>query len=213
MLTIHSSRLGTAFFVAAGELGMCSTAWLFVRELAAEGGDAAVLRLRDELGRTFPVIDTIARQWLEGQRTPRTSAEQVVAKCRGASHVLVSGIESGAMDALCAGLPSDVRIGLIQHSTLEIDWERLLSNYAGRVVGVELTKFQLWAGFKSVLVSFVYGSRDHVTHVDPASARVVGRDVLTQFRSVVGWEVLGSPMYVYPRWFVDVPREVFSEIV
>ena len=41
--------LDLAFSVAMGELGFCSTAWLFVREVALYGGEDLVRSLRDEL--------------------------------------------------------------------------------------------------------------------------------------------------------------------
>lgn len=209
-MTEASPRLETTFRVAAGELGMCSAAWLFLRELGGED-EAAVEALRDGLGRTYPVLDTVARRWLQGARGPSLSAEAVVSVCEGATQLLVTGVEATFLDALVE-LVDVPRIGLLKQGLFEADWDRVLSNYSGRVEGVELSRFQTWAGRRSVLLAFAYGTRELVTHVSPSSLRALGPDVLTQFRNVVAWDVLGEPMQVYPRWVAEVPVTSFSDV-
>ena len=54
--------MGQAFAVAMEELGFCSTSWLFVRAVAEQGGEALVERLRDQFGRTYPVLDAVAAE-------------------------------------------------------------------------------------------------------------------------------------------------------
>ncbi len=204
------SRLETAFLVAAAELGMASAAWLFVREVARDGEDE-VQALRDGLGRAFPVLDAVARQWLSGSREPLRAVDAVTSICAGASRIVVAGLEATYLDELVRRV--DAPVGLVRHAIFEVDWTRVLSNYGGAVAGLELHQFQAWAGSRSVLLAFAYGTRAHVTHVSPSSLRVLGPDVLTQFRNVVAWDVLEEPMHVYPRWLADVPLDQFSDVV
>ncbi len=205
-----------AFRVASAELGMCAASWLFVRELGAVGDDL-VAALRDRLGREFPVLDAVAGLWLAGERAPddglRDTAARVRDVCAGAARVLVVGIEADALDALVPTLATDARIGLVTYSTREVDWDRVLANYGGRVEGVDLASFQRWAGRKGVLLTFAYGTHGHATHVTPEWLRVSGPDVRTQFRSIVAWEVLAAHMDMYPRWLVEVSRDEFSHVV
>ena len=42
---------------------------------------------------------------------------------------------------------------------------------------------------------------------------MVAGDVRTQFRELIGWEVLGGEMYVYPRWLVQAPLVDFSWVI
>ncbi len=206
------ARLDQAFRVAAGELGHCTAAWLFVREVAAEAGDEGVEALRDGLGRAYPVLDTVARRWLEGARAPHVRPEGVVAACVGAARVLVVGLEAAHLDALVPLLAPSTRIGLVLQGTLDADWERVLANWGGRVEGTDVAGFQRWAGARSVLVTFAYGVAGGVAHVQPAWVRVSGPDVRAQFRALIAWDVLRAPMFVYPRWLVSVPAEDFSHV-
>lgn len=203
--------LEQAFMVAAGELGMCGAAWLFAENVAQDDGDRGVASLRDTLGRSFPVLDAVAERWLEGDRRPRPDPAPALAACANASRVVVVGLEAFHLDALVAGL-GRARCGLIQSSPFDVDWERALSNYDGRVEPLELEHFQAWAGPSSVLLTFAYGVQGHSTHVVPAWLRVIGEDVRTQFRSLVAWDVLRAPMFVYPRWLVEVPLSVFTDV-
>lgn len=205
--------LEQAFGVAATELGFCSAAWLFVRELAGAGGDSLVEQLRDQLGRSFPVLHAVAEQWLEGWRQPALAPEQVAAACAGAATLLVVGVEADFLDALIP-LLKGCRVMLLRYSSFgDVDWERLLSNYAGRVEPTDLASFQSWAGTRTAVLTMVYGADDHTAHVLPAWVRLMGEDVRTQFRAFIGWDVLRRPMYVYPRWLVAVPRADFTVIV
>jgi hypothetical protein len=43
--------------------------------------------------------------------------------------------------------------------------------------------------------------------------RVCGEDVRTQFRSLVAWDVLPHPFFVYPRWLVPAALSTFSAVV
>lgn len=203
--------LEQAFTVAAGELGMCSAAWLYVRDVARVAGDAGVNGLRDALGRSFPVLDAIAEQWLAGKRAPDTNAEAVLAALAGTRDLVVIGLETDFLDALVPRLDG-VRIALLKHSSFEVDWERVLSNYAGRVELVDLERFQSRAGSRSALLTFAYGVHGSATHVPPAWLRVTGDDVRTQFRSLIAWDVLRAPMFVYPRWLVEVDAVTFTEL-
>lgn len=213
MIAARLARLEQAFRVACGELGHCSAAWLFVREVAAEGGAATVEALRDGLGRAFPVLDAVARRWLDGVTAPSVEVEPLLAACAGAERVLVVGLEATHLDALVPRLPAGVRIGLVLQGALDADWERVLANFGGRVEGTALGEFQRWAGARSVLVTFGYGVLGGRIHVNPAWVRVSGPDVRTQFRGLVAWDVLGAPMFVYPRWLASVPVEDFSRVV
>lgn len=199
-----------AFGVAAAELGLCTAAWLFVRELAQAGGPLLVQKLRDSLGRTFPVLDAVAAQWLDGSSIPVIDPQAVVAACAGSKTVLVVGFEADFFDALLAQL-AGVQFRLLRYSPFGVvDWERILANYDERVDLTDLSDFQRWAGTRSVVLTFLYGAGDHSAHASPAWLRLVGEDVRAQFHSFIGWDVLRQPMYVYPRWLVEVPRSDFS---
>jgi hypothetical protein len=204
------SGIEQAFEVAAGELGMCSAAWLFVREVAAEGGDPLVRELRDRLGRAFPVLDTVCSVWASGRTAPQVDPAGVLLACAGATRVVVVGIESAFLDQLVPRLEG-VRLALLCHSAFHVDWDRALANYEG-LEPVNLDSFQGWAGPKSALLTFAYGVARASAHILPAWLRVVGEDVRTQFRSLIAWDVLGAQMYVYPRWLVEVPASSFTHI-
>lgn len=208
----RAERLGQAFRVACAELGHCSAAWLFVREVALGAGAAGVEELRDGLGRAFPVLDAVARGWLEGKAEPALELEPVLAACQGADRVLIVGLEATHLDALVPRLEG-ARVGLLLESSFRADWERVLANFGGRVAGAGLADFQRWAGPRSVLLTFAYGVHGGRAQVAPAWVRVSGPDVRTQFRELVAWDVLAAPMFVYPRWLVNVPLDDFSRVV
>jgi hypothetical protein len=46
----------------------------------------------------------------------------------------------------------------------------------------------------------------------PAWVRATGEDVRTQFRSLLAWNVLQAPMFVYPRWLVEVDAASFTHV-
>lgn len=208
-----SPTLMQAFAVAAAELGFCSAAWLFVREIAANGGSPLVSDLRDALGRTFPVLDAVAAAWLEGERAPVIHANAVAKALTGSQTILIVGLEADFLDALTPVL-GDRRVFLLAHSNLsELAWQRVLSNYAGRIEPIDLLTFQRLAGAKTAILCLAYGATDHAVHVHPAWLRMFGDDVRAQFRAFIGWDVLRRPMYVYPRFLVEVPRGDFTVIV
>jgi hypothetical protein len=125
--------------------------------------------------------------------------------------LLVVGIESTFLDALVPAL--DAEIGLLTQGELDPDWARVLDNYGGRVVPCELGAFQRFAGSAGALLTFLYGARTDVAHVNPTWLRIIAGDVRTQFRTLIGWDVLGAEMYVYPRWLVSAPLADFSHVV
>jgi hypothetical protein len=211
-MTEIRAGVGQAFAIAAGELGMCSAAWLFVRETAAEGGDAMVGALRDRLGRDYPVLDSVAAAWLSGRRAPVVETTRVLEALRGITRLCVVGLETAFLDALLPHLP-DCRVALLAHGELAADWSRVLANFGGRVEATDFGSFQALAGNRSALLTFAYGVREPITHVASAWLRISGGDVRTQFRSLIAWDVLRTEMYVYPRWLVEIRTSGFSHVV
>ena len=212
-MTPLSPALAQSFAVAASELGFCSAAWLFVEAVSADGGDAQVRVLRDLLGRTYLVLDAVCVAWLSGERKAAMDPRAVAAALRGASTVVIVGFESLFLDALLPIL-HDQQIHLLAHGRVDpAAWDRILSNYDDQVCSVELAEVQRLAGSQTAVVCLLYGANEHTVHVPPAWLRLFGDDVRAQFRSFVGWDVLRQPMYVYPRWLIEVPRSDFSRIV
>lgn len=208
-----SPRLGPAFLMAASELGMASAAHLFVREIAASGGDELVRRAADSLGHEFPVLGCVAEAWLAGERELRPDPARVLAAVRGLARLLVVGGETAWLDVLlpaCGG----IEVGLLRDDIgPAADFRRVLANYDGLAVGVELAALQRWSGRRSGLLCFVYGSDGHVVHVPGAWLRVSGPDVRTQFAALVGWNILGGAMTLYPRWLAETLVADFSVVV
>lgn len=212
-MSLFGPGLEDAFRTAAAELGMCSASRLFVRE-AGTSGTEALEELRDRLGRTFPVLDAVSGAALDGQALHPPDPGPALEALSGLRRVLVAGFEADFLDALVPALPArEVRIGLVRTATLEADWTRLADNYAGRLELVEMSGFASWAGSRSGLMTFVYGVEGAVTHVAPAWLRVAGDDVRPIFRELVGWDVLGRPMSLYPRWLTEVPAGTFTRLV
>lgn len=201
-----------AFEVAMGELGFASAAWLFVREVAAYGGEPLVRELRDAHGRTFPVLDAVAAAWLRGQGGPTVEVPPVLRACKGINRLLVVGLEADFLDALLPRL-AGIEVGLLRYSLIDVDWERVQANYHGRATLIDMVNFQDFAGTKGAILTFLYGHGEHVTHVRPAWLRLIGADVRAQFRSIIGWDVLRGPLEVYPLWLVETTTRDFSEIV
>ena len=205
-------HLGQAFLMTAGELGMASAATLFVRELAQLGGDALVAEVCDVLGRQYPVLDFVAHQWLEGHRAVGLDVNHVQSVLAGITRLVVVGLETDALDALVAAIP-DVEIGLIAEPFgVAPDMRRVLANFGGALRAVDWSDFRRWAGKRSALLTFVYGTDGHAAHVAATWLRVSGPDVRAQFRSLIGWDVLGQPMRLYPRWLVETSCSDFSVI-
>lgn len=211
-----SSRLpghiGQAFLMAAGELGMASAARLFVRELAALGGDELVADACDSYGREYPVLDFVAHRWLQGDRTLRLELDQVSRALEGIKRLLVVGLETDELDGLVQALPH-VDIGLIAEPFgVAPDMRRVLANFQGVVKSVELADFRRWAGKRSAILTFLYGTDGHIAHVAATWLRVSGPDIRAQFRSLIAWDVLGEPMRLYPRWLIETSCDDFSTI-
>ncbi|MBL9007183.1 MAG: hypothetical protein JNJ46_23200 [Myxococcales bacterium] len=212
-MTPLSPALTQSFAVAAAELGFCSAAWLFTEAVAAEGGDAKVRVLRDLLGRTYPVLDAVCVAWLAGERKARTEPGAVCNALQGAKAVIVVGFESLFLDALLPTL-RDKAIHLLVQSRVDSEaWDRILSNYDHRVRSLDLIDVQRLAGSQTAILCLLYGANEHSVHVPPAWLRLFGDDVRAQYRSFIGWDVLHQPMYVYPRWLIEVPRSDFTRIV
>lgn len=207
-----SAGLDQAFSLAVAELGMASASWLFCTEVAAEQGDEGVRSLRDQLGRSWPVLDAICAAWDRGHRPPPVDASGLWARLGDVNRIVVVGLETRWLDALVARRPAAVRVGLVQHSELSPDWGRVRTNLGDVVEPLELDAFQGWAGRRSAVVSFVYGDGGAALFALSSWVRVSGPDVRTQFRSLVGWDVLRVPISVYPRWLVAVPRSDFTEL-
>ncbi|WP_437595750.1 hypothetical protein WMF28_24550 [Sorangium sp. So ce590] len=205
--------LGQAFRMVAAELGMRSAARLFLRELMGAGGAPLVGEARDQLGREFPVLDFVAEQWLSGGAEAPLDPAGVLDALRGVNRLLVVGLEADGLDALVPRL-SGVEAGLVTDAGgLDPDFRRVLANYDGLMEPVGLSELHRWAGRRSALLTFVYGTDGHAAHVSPSWLRVSGPDVRTQFRSLIGWDILGRPMTVYPRWMVETSAGDFSCLV
>lgn len=205
--------LDQAFGAVAGELGMATSAWLFVRAVARCAGDRGVEGLADTAGPEYPVLDAVARGWLEGAREPVVDAGPALDAIGSATRLVVVGVEAAYLDALVARVNPAVKIATIAHSPFPVDWDRVLDNYGGRVERVDLDTFQHWAGGKSALLTFAYGRQDSRTTVAPLWLRACGADVRAQFRALVAWNVLAAPLQLYPRWLVEVEVESFTRFV
>lgn len=210
---IASMDLGAAFELASAELGFASASWLFAEQVAAVSGPEAVAALRDELGGSFSVLDFVATRWLEGARAPRIETTAVRKALSGARRVLVVGLEANHLDALARDLEPSVKIGLLTYRLQRVDWERVIGNYGGRIEPVDLAEFQGWAGARSAVLTFIYGTRGDLMHVLSAFLRVVGPDVRTQFRDIVGWNVLGGTLELYPRYLVETLTSELTALV
>lgn len=209
-MTALPPRLSQAFLTAAYELGMASAARLFTRELAAEGGAELVAAARDIFGREFPVWHSVASRWLADGRgvEPRPAAlEPVLA---GIRRLLVVGLETDWLDLLLPRLVG-IEVGLLLERAG--DARRVLANYEGLAVGVELGDLHRWSGRHSGLLTFLYGSDRHVAHVPGVWLRASGPDVRAQFAVLVGWDILGAPMDLYPRWLAETSVSDFSALV
>jgi hypothetical protein len=202
--------LDQAFGAVAGELGQSTSAWLFVRAVARCAGDRGVEALADAAGAQFTVLDAVARGWLAGVREQVVDPRPVLVAIGSATRLVVVGVEASFLDALVARINPAVKIAMIAHSPFPVDWDRVLDNYGGRVERVDLDTFQHWAGGKSALLTFAYGREDTRTVVPPLWLRACGADVRAQFRALVAWNVLESPMLLYPRWLVEVDVDSFT---
>ena len=144
-----------------GELGFASAAWLFVREVAAKGGEALVQQLRDTQGRAFPVLDAVAASWQQGQREPVINLAPVVAACSGLRRLLIVGLEADFLDALLPQL-AGIEVGLLRYSLVEVDWGRVQANYHGQATLTDLVGFQDFAGKDGAILTFLYSHSAHI---------------------------------------------------
>jgi hypothetical protein len=205
--------LEPALEAAAAELGWCSASRLFVSELVAAGGDELALRAADRLSRDYPIFACVADRFLAGHARRPVDPEPALAALSGIRRLVVVGLEADHLDALLPRL-GDVEVGLAKiENGIPPDWRRVLANFDDRVRAVELSEVQHWAGRLSGLMTFVYGTDRFVAHVGPAWLRVSGPDVRTQFRTLVGWDVLGAAMTMYPRWLEPTQVADFSQLV
>lgn len=208
--------LAQAFAAVVGELGQVTASWLFVRAVARSLGDAGVAALAESVGPSFTVLDAVARGWLEGERELRIDPAPVVAAIGNATRVVVVGIDAKFLDALVAALDAAggrVAIAIVTHTAFDVDWNRVLDNWGGRVEAVDLDTFQKWAGGKSALLTFAFGRQGSQTAVLPLWLRACGDDVRAQFRALIAWDILGRPLSLYPRWLVEVEAESFTHYV
>ena len=193
---------------------MFTASTLFLRELQRREGIEAIAALRARLSREFPVFDAVADRWTAGPPPP-LSPSLVVDAARGTTRVLVAGFDADPLDALVDALAPEARIGLVANvGELCGDLSRTLANYAGRVELVDLAAMPAWVGRKSALVTFVYGVDEHDTaYTSLAWLRAQGPDVRTQFRSIIGWNLLGAAPSIHPKWVVASSIDDFSELV
>jgi hypothetical protein len=205
--------LDQAFGAVAGELGMATAAWIFVRAVARSSGDEGVAVLADRAGPDFPVLDAVARGWGAGVRTQTADPRGVLEAVGKATRLVVVGVEATFLDALVERLDPAVKVAMIAHSPFSVDWNRVLDNYGGRIERVDLDTFQNWAGGKSALLTFAYGRVDSRTAVAPLWLRACGADVRSQFRALVAWNVLEAPLLLYPRWLVEIEADSFTHFV
>jgi hypothetical protein len=203
--------LEQAFSLAAGELGMMTAAWSFIRVVRAERGVEGVNQLRDELGRLYPVLDAVAAAAALGGDGPVVKVERALRVLEGTESLLVVGLETSVLDALLPRLRIP-RVALLKRSPLPVDWGRLASNYPG-VELLDLDHFQLFAGPRSALLTFAYGGHGEMRHVSAGWLRVMGADVRTQFQRLVGWDVLGTAMFVFPRWLQEAHLSDFTHFI
>jgi hypothetical protein len=210
---IASMDLGAAFELASAELGFAAASWLFVEQVAALSGGGGVEKLRDELGASFSVLDFVAARWIDGERASPVDTKTVLRALAGVRRVVVVGLEANHLDALARDLDPSVKIGLLTYRLQRVDWDRVIANYGGRIEAVDLAEFQGWAGARSAILTFIYGTRGDLMNVLSAFLRVVGPDVRTQFRDIVGWNVLGGAPERYPRYLVETLTSELTALV
>lgn len=212
-MTPLPASLGRTFLLAAGELGFFSAARVFVRETAAAYGADGVRALREQHGRDYSVLDTVAARYLDDGVLPGVDATRATAALDGATRVLVVGFEADALDLLVPTLPA-LPVGLLMQRSLgPVDWDRVLANFDDRLTAVPFDDLQKWAGSRAALLTFVYGTAGSLAHVSSEWLRVMGPDVRPQFRTLLGWDLLPVGPEVYPRWLANADVGTFSALV
>jgi hypothetical protein len=193
--------LGSAFQMAAAELGFATASRVFLEQ--AETPDAAA-RLVNELGGDFPVFGSVFNQQ-RAAPLPQPQVQALDPLLSRVSRLVVVGLEAAWMDAL-VGL--DLEIGWVPPEHPEGDEQRVLRNWGRKVKRVRT--LSRWAGEDAALLTFSYGALGQRLAVRPAWLRVYGPDVRAWFRHLIAWEVVGRPLVRYPRWMVGVPRTDFT---
>lgn len=193
---------------------MATAAWLFVSQTAEVEHEAGVLALRDAMGRDWSVLDAVCAAWLAGARAGQPVVDGITRALHGLERLVLVGYEAVAVDALLADLAPDVRVGLLPGDVPRSSVERLLENHAGRLELLDLERFQGWAGPRSSLLGFMYGSAAmHQFFVPPVWLRAAGPDVRLQFRDLLGWRFMDLPLMVYPRRLSATNAQSFTRLL
>ena len=106
-----------------------------------------------------------------------------------------------------------IEIAVLPSAALPADTERVGANLPASVQVIGLDHFQRLAGPRNGMLTFVYGVAGTSAFVLPEWVRCQGPDVRAQFRSFIGWNLLGSPPEVYPRWLIETSADAFTEVV
>ncbi|MBL8677528.1 MAG: hypothetical protein JNK05_00065 [Myxococcales bacterium] len=209
------SPIVDSFFAAAQELGMWTASRLYLREMTREGGAPAIEAARELLGQRFPIFDAAASEWLESDGASSIDIPAALRALEGVARLLVVGVDVDPLDALVDGVDPATRIGLVAGvGELSGDLSRVLANYQGRVALVGLADVPRWIGRKSALATVVYGvDSNDMAYTSLAWLRVLGPDTRTQFRTLLGINVLERSPSIHPRWVVATPADDFSALV
>lgn len=212
--------MSDAFALAAGELGMLTAARLFAQEAQAAGGDDALRSLRSSLGSAFPVLDAVVARSLAGDPVPPPVVGPVREALAGCVRVLFVGLEVECLEPVVHALrpmTPELHVGVVLDMNLPHDEQRVRANLEGLdargVALVPLTEFQRFSGHRSALVTAVYGTDGFRAAVCSSWVRIFGPDARTQFRALVGWDVLGAPLHEYPRWLSETSASDFTDLV
>lgn len=212
-MTGRGSSLSSAFRRCVGELGMWSASRLFLRTARETGGDEAVGTLRESLGVEFPLLSMMALTPGDAA-SPVSGIDEVVARCHGLRRLVVVGLESDWLDPLLARLPRSLSIALLLDPTFSADDERLVASWGDRVARTNLAEFQRHAGMRSALLTTLYGTDGFRCVVPRVWLRCHGDDVRTQFRHLIGWNVVPSGgLAHYPRWLVEANVADFTDVI
>ena len=208
-----------AFELAAGELGMLSAARIFLREAERTGGRGAIAELREALGAAFPVLDAVATRAAAGGAIAKPDLDELASALQGSKRLLFVGLEVELLEPLVNRLRATeptLRVGVVLDPNLRHDDARVAANFTGPdladVAVVPLADFQRFAGQRSALVTPIYGTDGFRATVSSAWVRVFGPDARTQFRTLLGCDLLGEPLREYPRWLCETSTADFTAI-
>ena len=211
-MTALPTSLLDAFALAAGELGMFSASRLFCDEIFQEGGAALVGEMRELMGPIYPVLSVLAaRVEVEGG-VPAPDPRPMIEELQGIHRVVVVGAEAWIIDALADALPS-VAVGVVVDATLPFSAPRVAANLEGRATLIGLEEVTRWCGARTALLTAVYGSDGYRATVCSTWLRLMGPDTRMLFAALVGWNLLGPAMEVYPRWLQDTLVDDFTAVV